>query len=51
MSLNKAEWQEKLKSFQEMLKKANENKVEIENQIEELEVFLLTIKSKIDSFK
>lgn len=45
--MNKKDWQEKEKAFLDMLVKAMENKVNVENQIEELNVFLTALREKI----
>ena len=49
--MNKKDWEEKLKEFQEMLKKAETNKSEVEKQIEELCVFIGALRGKIETFK
>jgi len=47
----KKDWEDKLKEFGEMEKKARENLDNVLKQIEELEVFTTVIKEKIETFK
>ena len=47
----KEDWIAKEMEFSEMLEKAKTNKGHVENQIEELEIFLETIRDKIKTFK
>ncbi len=47
----KEDWEAKEMEFLEMLEKAKTNKGHVENQIEELEIFLETIRDKIKTFK
>jgi len=47
----KKDWKDKEKVFLDMLDKANTNKNNVENQIEELNLFLDAIKQKIKTFK
>ena len=49
--MDRKDWKEKEKQFLDMLKKADENKSNVNKQIEELETFLETVRAKIKTFK
>ena len=49
--MNKEDWEAKEKDFLDMLEKANENKVNVEKQIEELNVFLKAVRNQVKIFK
>jgi len=49
--MDKKDWKEKEKTFLEMQDKAKANKIVVEKQLEELELFLKAIKEKIETFK
>jgi len=49
--MNKKDWEDKEKGFLEMKEKSLAHKIVVENQLEELEVFLKSIRAKIQTFK
>ena len=49
--MKKQDWETKEKEFLEMRKSANENKKNVEAQLEELDVFLKAIRREIQTLK
>ncbi len=47
----KKDWEDKEKEFLEMLNKQKGNLILVENTLEEIDVFLKTIREKIKTFK
>ena len=49
--MKKSDWVAKEKEFLEMQKKTRDNKIVVEKQLEELDLFLHAIETKIKTFK
>ena len=47
----KSDWVKKEKEFLEMQKKSREHKIIVEKQLEELDLFLHAVRTKIKTFK